>query len=53
MRIPTDSITVASAQIQQITQALGDQFLIGEIDIDETLTEMKAQSDEAITQASS
>jgi multiple sugar transport system substrate-binding protein len=53
MRIPTDSITTASAQIQQITQALSDQFLIGEIDIEEALTEMKAQADEAIAQASS
>jgi multiple sugar transport system substrate-binding protein len=52
MRIPTDTITIASAQIDQIRQQLSDQYLIGEIDIDTCLTDMKQQADEAITQAS-
>ena len=52
MRIPTDTITTASAQIDQIYQQYSDQYLIGEIDIDECLSGMKAEADEAIAQAS-
>ncbi len=52
VRIPTDTITVASAQIQQIYQQESDRFLIGEVDIDETLTSIKEQADEAIAEAS-
>lgn len=52
MRIPTDTITTASAQIQQIYQSLSDQYLIGEIDIEECVTEMKSQADAAIAEAS-
>lgn len=50
-RIPTDSIVTASAQIMQIFEAQSDQYLIDEIDLDTCLTEIKKQSDEAITQA--
>lgn len=49
----TDTITVAGAEILQINQQLSDQYLIGEIELDECLTEMKRQSDEAIRQATS
>lgn len=52
MRIPTDTITTASAQISQIYQQQSDQYLIGEIDLDTCLTNMKQQADEAIAQAS-
>jgi multiple sugar transport system substrate-binding protein len=51
MRIPTDTITTGSAQILQITQSLTDQYLIGEIDIDTCITEMKSQADAAIAEA--
>lgn len=51
MRIPTDTITTASAQIQQVYQSLSDRYLIGEIDIEECVTEMKRQADAAITEA--
>jgi multiple sugar transport system substrate-binding protein len=52
VRIPTDTITVASAQIQQIYQQEADRYLIGEIDLDECLTNIQTQADEAITEAS-
>lgn len=52
-RIPTDSITVASAQIQQIQDQVVDRYLIGEITIDEAVAEATSQADEAISQASS
>jgi hypothetical protein len=51
MRIPTDTIATASAQIQQIFQAQSDLYLIGEIDLDTCLTEIKVQADAAIVQA--
>jgi multiple sugar transport system substrate-binding protein len=51
MRIPTDTIATASAQIQQIYQAQSDLYLIGEIDLDTCLTEIKTQADAAIAQA--
>lgn len=51
IRIPTDTITTASAEINQIYQTLADQYLIGEIEIDETISEMKKQADEAIQAA--
>jgi multiple sugar transport system substrate-binding protein len=52
VRIPTDTITVASAQIQQIYQQEADRYLIGEISLDEALTSIKEQADEAIAEAS-
>jgi multiple sugar transport system substrate-binding protein len=51
-RIPTDSVTVASAQIQQIVDQTVDQYLIAEITIDETIEQVRTQADDAIAQAS-
>ena len=50
-RIPTDSVTVASAQIQQSVDQTVDQYLIGEITIDETIEQVRTQADDAIAQA--
>jgi multiple sugar transport system substrate-binding protein len=47
----TDTITTGSAEISQIIQGLDDRFLIGEIEIEEWVTEAKSQSDAAIAAA--
>jgi multiple sugar transport system substrate-binding protein len=47
----TDTITTAGAEITQILQGLDDQFLIGEISIEEWTTEAKTQADDAIAAA--
>lgn len=52
VRIPTDTITVASAQIQQIYQQESDRYLIGEVELDECLASIKEQADQAIAEAS-
>lgn len=52
VRIPTDTITVASAQIQQIYQQESDRYLIGEVALDECLASIKEQADQAIAEAS-
>jgi multiple sugar transport system substrate-binding protein len=49
--LTSDTITIAGAEIEQIVQQLTDRYLIGEIDIDECMSEMKRQADEAIVQA--
>lgn len=48
----TDTITTGSAEITQIIQGLDDRFLIGEIEIEEWVSEAKAQADAAIVAAS-
>lgn len=50
---PTDTITIASAEIQQIYQQETDRFLIDEIDLDEWVTTVKEQADGAIQAATS
>jgi multiple sugar transport system substrate-binding protein len=52
LRLISDSISTAGAEIMQIFQGLQDRYLIGEISLDEALAEMKSQSDEAIQRAS-
>ena len=52
LRYPTDTVTRGIAQIQQIWQAETDRFLIGETELDETLTTIKQQADAAIASAS-
>lgn len=47
----SDSITVAAAEVEQILQQQTDQYLIGEIDLDTCVTEVKSQADEAIAEA--
>ncbi len=51
-KLVTDTITTGSAEIAAIVQGTSDQFLIGEISIEDWVSETKAQSDEAITKAS-
>lgn len=51
MRIPTDTVTTAGAQIEMIYQSLSDRYLIGEIEIDECISEMKSRADAAIKEA--
>jgi multiple sugar transport system substrate-binding protein len=51
--IATDTVTTAAAEIQQIQQSETDRFLIGEISIDEWVSSVKEQADEAIQRASS
>lgn len=50
-KLITDTITKGSAEISQIIQGLTDRYLIGEITIDEWVTEAKTQSDAAIAAA--
>jgi multiple sugar transport system substrate-binding protein len=50
-KLITDTITKASAEISQIIQGLTDRYLIGEIEIEEWVTEAKSQSDAAIAAA--
>ena len=47
----SDTITVAGAEIDQIVQQTTDRYLIGEIDLDECVSEVKTQADEAIAAA--
>jgi multiple sugar transport system substrate-binding protein len=47
-----DTVLVAGAEIQQIVQQNLDRYLIGEIDIDQLVTETKTAADEAIAGAS-
>lgn len=50
-RLFTDTITTAGAQVAQIYQQVSDRYLIGEIEIDEAIEEMKTQADAAIASA--
>jgi hypothetical protein len=50
-KLITDTITKGAAEITQIIQGLTDRYLIGEIGIDEWVTEAKTQSDAAIAAA--
>lgn len=47
-----DTVLVAGAEIQQIVQQNLDRYLIGELDIDQLVTETKTAADEAIAGAS-
>jgi len=49
--LTSDTVLVAGAEIQQIVQQTTDRYLIGEIDIDQCVTEIKTQADEAIAAA--
>lgn len=51
-RLVVDTITTGSAEINAIYQGTRDQFLIGELSLEEWVTETKTQSDEAIAKAS-
>jgi multiple sugar transport system substrate-binding protein len=51
-KLVTDTITTGSAEISQIVQGNSDRYLIGEISIEEWVTETKTQADEAIARAS-
>ncbi|CAA9569749.1 MAG: N-acetyl-D-glucosamine ABC transporter, substrate-binding protein [uncultured Thermomicrobiales bacterium] len=51
LRYPTDTETSGISQIAQIWQAETDRFLIGETELDETLTSIKQQADAAIASA--
>lgn len=51
IRLVTDTITTGSAQIAQIYQQVSDRYLIGEIELDEAIEEMKTQADQAIAAA--
>ncbi len=51
LRYASDTVTQGIAQIAQIWQAETDRFLIGETDLDETLTSIKEQADAAIASA--
>lgn len=53
IRLVTDTITTATAEIQQINEGLSDKCLIGEITVDEYVTEVKEQADVAIAAATS
>lgn len=48
----SDTVLVAGAEIQQIVQGTSDRYLIGEIDIDACIDEIKSKADEAIASAS-
>lgn len=50
--LTSDTTLVAGAEIQQIVQQNSDRYLIGEIDIDELINEVKTEADEAIAAAS-
>lgn len=50
--LTNDTITIAAGEIEQIEQQLTDRYLIGEIDIDECMSELKARADEVIIRAS-
>lgn len=51
LRYATDTETRGISQIAQIWQAETDRFLIGETELDETLTSIKEQADAAIASA--
>lgn len=50
--LTNDTDLVAGAEIQQIVQQNTDLYLIGEIDIDQLVNDVKSKADEAITAAS-
>lgn len=52
IRLVTDTITTAGAEIQTIVDGLSDRCFIGEISVDEWVSETKKQADAAITKAS-
>ena len=52
IRLVTDTITTAGAEIQTIIDGLSDRCFIGEISVDEWVTEAKKQADAAIAGAS-
>jgi multiple sugar transport system substrate-binding protein len=49
--LTSDTVLVAGAEIQQLVQQTTDRYLIGEIDIDACVNEIKTQADEAIAAA--
>jgi len=51
-RLITDTITTGTAEIQTIIDGLSDRVFIGEISVDDWVTEAKAQADEVIASAS-
>lgn len=51
LRLVTDTITSGSAQIDQIYQQVTDRYLIGEIELDEAIEELKTEADQAIAAA--
>ncbi len=51
IKLVTDTITTGSAEIQQIAQGTSDRYLIGELTIEEWVTETKTQADEVIARA--
>ncbi|MGH2558257.1 MAG: ABC transporter substrate-binding protein [Thermomicrobiales bacterium] len=53
IKLVSDSITTAAAEILQIYNQNRDRYLIGEIDIDEWVETIKQQADEAIQNAAS
>jgi multiple sugar transport system substrate-binding protein len=53
IRLASDSITTAAAEILQIYNQNRDRYLIGEIEIDEWVETVKTQADEAIQNAAS
>ncbi|HVL22724.1 MAG TPA: extracellular solute-binding protein [Thermomicrobiales bacterium] len=52
IRLVTDTITTGSAEIAKIVEGLSDRCLIGEIEVDEWVSEAKSQADAAIAGAS-
>ncbi|HEU0163610.1 MAG TPA: hypothetical protein VFQ54_01125, partial [Thermomicrobiales bacterium] len=51
IKLVTDTITTGSAQISTIVDGLTDRCLIGEISVDDWVSEVKKQADAAITSA--
>lgn len=51
IRLVTDTITTASAEISTIIEGLSDRCFIGEISVDDWVSEAKKQSDAAIAKA--
>lgn len=51
-RLVTDTITTGSAEIAQLVQGNSDRVLIGELSVEEWVTETTTQADEAIARAS-
>ncbi|HWV24058.1 MAG TPA: extracellular solute-binding protein [Thermomicrobiales bacterium] len=49
--LTNDTVLVAGAEIQQIVQQNLDRYLIGEIELDDLVSEVKSKSDEAIAAA--
>jgi multiple sugar transport system substrate-binding protein len=51
-RLVVDTITKGAAEVQTIFNQTSDQFLIGELSLDDWVTQTKAQADQAIASAS-